>query len=408
MASRTLRLRRNDLRGTSVLILTLLFIEFLDELVYGAREAAWPLVRDELHLDYAQIGLLLSVPPIAATLLEMVFGVMADTGYRRKLVLGGGVAFALSVLLTALSQNFGVLLISFCIFYPASGAFVSLSQATLMDVDPKRHEQNMARWTFAGAVGVFVGPLLLGATGGDWRGVYAGFAVLTIVALLIVSRAAIKENGVSEHTSLLSGMRAALSDLRRFEVLRWLMLLQFADLLGDVLFGYLALYMVDVAGADIATTGLAVVVLTGVGLVGDLLIIPVLERVRGLTYLRYSALVEVFLYAAFLLVPGILPKIVLLGLVGIFNSGWYSVLQAQVYTVMPGRSGSVMTVGNVFGLVGGALPFAVGAAAQAFGLDVAMWLLLLGPLAVLVGIPRTNIESQMTLPTAEQLDGHEE
>lgn len=401
MASKTLRLRLNSLRGIGVFIFTLLFIEFLDELVFGAREAAWPLIRGELHLDYAQIGLLLGVPPVAGTLLEMAFGVMADSGYRRKLILGGGIAFALSLLVTAFSQNFGALLISFCIFYPSSGAFVSLSQATLMDVDPKRHEQNMARWTFAGALGVFVGPLLLGVSGGDWRGLYVGFGALTIVALLIVSRAPIKENGVSEHTSLLLGLRSALRDLRRFEVLRWLTLLQFADLMDDVLFGYLALYMVDVAGADIATAGIAVAVLTGVGLLGDLIIIPVLERVRGLTYLRYSALGELFLYAAFLLVPGIVPKIVVLGLVGSFNSGWYSVLQAQVYTVMPGRSGAVMTVGNVFGLIGGALPFAVGAAAQTFGLDVGMWLLLLGPIALLLGIPRKNVEPQRD-------EGHEE
>ena len=253
MASKPLRLRRNALRGTGVFILTLLLIEFLDELVYGAREAAWPLVRDELHLDYAQIGLLLGVPPVVGSLLEMAFGVLADTGYRRRIILIGGVAFALSALATAVSYEFGVLMLANCLFNPASGAFVSVSQATLMDVDPKRHEQNMARWTFAGAVGVFVGPLLLGATNGDWRGLYAGFAVLTVVALVIVFRAPIKENGVSEQISFLAGLRAAWQDFRRFEVLRWLTLLQFADLLGDVLFSYTALYMVDVAGADIAS-----------------------------------------------------------------------------------------------------------------------------------------------------------
>jgi FSR family fosmidomycin resistance protein-like MFS transporter len=246
----------------------------------------------------------------------------------------------------------------------------------------------MARWTFAGAVGVFVGPLLLGGIGGDWRGLFVVFGVLTLAALLIVARSPIKENGTSgAHSSLLLGLRAALRDLRRFEVLRWLVLLDFADLMLDVLLGYAALYMVDVAGADIATAGIAIAVLTGVGLLGDLLIIPVLERVRGLTYLRYSAAVNLGLYVAFLLVPGILPKIILLALVGLFNSGWYSVLQGQLYTAMPGRSGAVLTVSNVFSLVGGVLPFAIGAAAQAFGLDVAMWLLLLGPIALLIGIP---------------------
>jgi hypothetical protein len=34
-----------------------LLIEFLDELVFGATEAAWPLVRSDLGLNYSQIGL---------------------------------------------------------------------------------------------------------------------------------------------------------------------------------------------------------------------------------------------------------------------------------------------------------------------------------------------------------------
>ena len=42
-------------------IIILLAIEFLDEFVFGAREAAWPLIRDELTLSYGQVGLLLSL-----------------------------------------------------------------------------------------------------------------------------------------------------------------------------------------------------------------------------------------------------------------------------------------------------------------------------------------------------------
>ena len=70
--------------------------------------------------------------------------------------------FAVALLLTALSRDFGLLLVSFVLFYPASGAFVSLSQATLMDLQPSRREQNMARWTLAGSIGVVAGWPLLG------------------------------------------------------------------------------------------------------------------------------------------------------------------------------------------------------------------------------------------------------
>jgi len=98
--------------------------------------------------------MLLGVPGIVGSLVEPFLGILDDAWKRRALVLGGGVVFSLALLLTGLSQGFPLLLLSFILFYPASGAFVSLSQATLVDIDPVRHEHNMARWTFAGSVGV--------------------------------------------------------------------------------------------------------------------------------------------------------------------------------------------------------------------------------------------------------------
>jgi FSR family fosmidomycin resistance protein-like MFS transporter len=125
---------------------------------------------------------------------------------------------------------------------------------------------------------------------------------------------------------------------------------------------------------------------TVVGLVGDFLLIPLLERVRGLSYLRVSAAVVLLLYSAFLLVPGIWPKLALVGALGLLNAGWYSILKGQLYSAMPGQSGSVMAVGNIFGLAAGLLPVALGFTAERFGLQTMMWVLLAAPVALLVGL----------------------
>jgi FSR family fosmidomycin resistance protein-like MFS transporter len=382
------------LHRLAVFSLSLLVVEFLDEFVFGAREAAWPLIRDDLGLSYAQVGLLLGLPNIVANLIEPALGILGDVWKRRVLILGGGVVFALALALTAGSNTFLLLLAAFILFSPASGAFVGLAQATLMDLDPARHEQSMARWTFAGSVGVVAGPLALGAAaalGLGWRGLFAAFAVLTGVVLLIVWRQRFPPSH-SEATAATfrAGLANAVAALRRREVLRWLTLLEFSDLMLDVLLGYLALYMVDVVHVSEAEAGVAVAVWTGVGLAGDLLLIPLLERVAGLRYLRISALIELLLFPAFLLVPGYLPKLLLLGLLGFFNAGWYAILKGRLYSTMPGQSGTVMAVGNVFGLVGGLIPLVVGLVAQQVGLSVTMWALLLGPIALLVGLPRAD------------------
>jgi FSR family fosmidomycin resistance protein-like MFS transporter len=386
-------------RHATIFIFTLLAIEFLDEFVYGAREAAWPLIRDELALSYGQVGLLLSLPALASSVIEPLFGVWADLGQRRTLVLGGGVFFALSLLLTACSQGFALLLLSFVLFYPASGAFVSLAQAVLMDAAPARHEHNMARWVLAGSLGVVLGPVALGGAallGLGWRGLFWCFSGLALFLLALAWRLPFtSERAKSGDGSFRAGMERALRALRRGEVLRWLTLLLFSDLMMDTLLGFLALYFVDVVGVSPAQAGGAVAVWTGVGLLGDFLLIPLLERMPGLRYLRWSVTLELVLFPAFLLAPNAWAKLLLLGLLGFFNAGWYSILKAQLYSAMPGQSGAVLTVSNLFGLLGSLVPLGLGLAAERLGLGTMMWLLLLGPLALLVGLPRQGSETQI-------------
>ena len=81
-------------------------------------------------------------------------------------------------------------------------------------------------------------------------------------------------------------------------------------------------------------------------------------------------------------------KIVFAGILGLFNSGWYAILRGNLYTAMPGQSGTVMAVGMVTGMVGKLIPFGIGLAAERFGLGPAMWILLAGPVALLFGLPR--------------------
>jgi len=346
-------------------------------------------------LTYVEIGLLLSVPGLFSNFIEPIFGILSDVWNRRALILGGGIMFGVAIMLAAISQSFWPLLVAFILLFPASGAFVSLSQAALMDDDPTRHEQNMARWTLAGSLGVVAGPLALGAVvvlGSEWRGlllVLAGLAVLlTAAAWRFPFPNNNGHNEDDEELTFIDGLKNAVRALRRRDVARWLILLQFSDLMLDILYSFLALYFVDVVGVSVEEATLAVAVWTGVGLVGDALLIPLLERMRGLDYLRLSAGIQMGLFPAFLIVEPFGLKLVLLGLLGLLNSGWYAILQAQLYSALPGQSGVALAMNNVGGLAGSLIPMIIGAVAQAAGLDVAIWLMLAGPVALLVGLPR--------------------
>ena len=377
-----------------------LAVELADELVDGAKGAALPLIRHDLGLSYPQIGLLASLPLIVGGLLELPLGVLAGEGRRRGLaILAGGIVFVLTLLGAASARSFAVLLGAFVAFFPASGAFVSLTQAELMDAWPDRQAQVMTRWDLAGSTGAVAGPLLLAAvlaTGGSWRDTYlalAGLAALAWLGLCLRGpqageMAAGPQAGeaaeAAEGQSWRVRGREVLAALRDWGTVRWLVLLQVADLLVDVFTGFLALYLVNVGHLRPAVAALAIAIRLGSALAGDAALIVVLERVGDLTVLRVSAVAAALLYPGFLLVPGIAAKLVLLAVLSAATAPWYPLLQARLYGSLPGRSSVAVTLSSAAGLAGGLGPLAVGLAAQAFGLSWALSGLAAVPLAVLV------------------------
>jgi FSR family fosmidomycin resistance protein-like MFS transporter len=361
--------------------------------VGGSRAAAWPLIRRDLGLSYAQVGLVLAIPGLIGSALDPLIGVLGDTRRRRTLLVGGGAVVAVSVALTAGSTGFWILLAALALGNPATGAFVSLAQATLMDLEPARRERNMARWTLAGSVGWVAGPLALAAAvalGLGWRGMTAALAVAALVLTLATRRIQVTDCYLQEdeEQSLVAGLRRAAAELRRREVLRWLAALEASDLMLDVLHGFLALYFVDVVRTDAVAGGLAVAVWTGAGLLGDALLLILLRRVSGAAYLRWSALAAVAVYPAFLAVPGTAAKLVLVAALGLLNSGWYAIPKARLYAELPERSGTAVALGSVGGLAGAIVPLALGFLAGAFGLGATMWLLLAAPVALLALVRR--------------------
>jgi MFS transporter, FSR family, fosmidomycin resistance protein len=290
-----------------------------------------------------------------------------------------------SAALSSVALGFWTLLVALAIGNPATGAFVSLTQATLMDSAPAQRARNMARWTVAGSVGYVAGPVLVAgaaASGLGWRGLLFLLALPAIPLALAVRPPRVAESPPDWH-----GFVRALRDR---SVLRWLAVLEAADLLLDVFHGFLALYLVDVSGARPVDAALGVAVWTGASFAGDLLLLPVLRRVDGMRYLRVSAALALVAYPSFLLAPGLDVKLVLLVPLGVLGAGWYALPKAALYDALPGRSGAAVAVGGVGGLVGACVPAILGALAGAAGLGTAMWVLLLAPAALLLGVERTS------------------
>lgn len=389
-------------RQIASLSFLLLLIEFFDELNYAISGAALPAIRRDLGLTYAQVGLILGLPTLLSSFIEPALMLLGDTPLRKRLVFGGGVAVMLSLLLIAVTPSFPVLLTAFILGCPASGAFVTLSQATLMDLNPGREPHMMARWTLFGSLGDLIGPLILAAglsLAWGWRWAFLALAGLALLLSLQIWRGSFpdrvtndevaKENPqaglIATVKSLLVNLKSALTNRN---LLRWVGFLLISDLLVDVYTSYLPIYFTDVAGARPATASLVLSLGMLASLAADILLIPLLERFPGRTVVRLSAAAVSIIYPVWLLAPWLWAKISLVLVIKFITLGWYSVLQGEAYASAPERSGAVMAVNSLVGVVGAFFPWLIGWSAGYVGLAAAMWILLLGPFCLTLFVPR--------------------
>ena len=341
------------------------------------------------------------MPLLVGGFLELPLGIVAGPGRRRRLaILGGGIIFVLALLGVASARSFTMLLCAFIAFYPASGAFVSLTQAQIMDAWPDRQAQVMARWDLAGSTGAVAGPLLLImvlASGGSWR---AGYLVLAGIAAFVWLGAYLRgptdpavgppeadTGDEAERQPWQARVLETADALRDWGTLRWVLLIEVADLLVDTFTGFLALYLVDVAHLSPAVAALAIAIRLGAALAGDAALVVIGERAGDLAVLRASAIAATLLYPGFLLVPGIGPKLIVLAALSAVTAPWYPLLQARLYGSLPGRSSVAVTLSSAAGLAGGLGPLAVGLVAQEFGLSWALASLVVVPVAVLLVPP---------------------
>jgi FSR family fosmidomycin resistance protein-like MFS transporter len=382
--------------GLSAGVLTFLLIEFYDELAWTLAAVAIPFIRDDLGLTYAQVGLLLGLPLLVSSLIEPVVLLLGDTPLRSRVMVGGGFVVGGAFALAGGAESFAVIIAAMTLSACASGAFVSLSQAVMIGSHPARENEMMARWTAAGTIGDLLGPAALAAVvalGASWRGSFVVLAAAG-VALAWLLRARLEFPALAGHLSVKSIGGELLENLRGAMRVRglwgWLILLPFSDLMLDVFFGYVAVFLVDVDGMAPATAAISALLWILGFLVGQILLVRLLPRQDGRRLVRLSAAATLPVFALWLSASGLPLRLGLLPALGLLASPWYPVLQGQAYANLPGRPATVAALTSFIGSLGGLMAVAVGVVAGGAGMIGGMMLLALGPLVLVLFTPRSS------------------
>jgi FSR family fosmidomycin resistance protein-like MFS transporter len=165
----------------SLFTATLLSFGLLDEVVSGLPVIGLPLVRDQLRLNYVQIGLLFTISQSATMLLEPLINLLSDRGSKRLWISGGLFGMALSFFLAGSAVSYSVLLLAFVLSGIAGKAAIGLGQGALIDQNPLEGAWVMTRWTLLSGIGDLLAPLTVGI----FAGLHLGWSALCWLASTI-------------------------------------------------------------------------------------------------------------------------------------------------------------------------------------------------------------------------------
>jgi MFS family permease len=368
----------------------LLGVEFINEWFSNLLAAVLPAVRSALGLNYVQVSFLFTLLEGADVLSDGIFGVIGDVWSRRVLITSGTMVAGVGLVLMGVAPGYLVLMLGVILHGFAGGPFVGLSQASLVDTVPGKHEEMMAWWALVGDVGFLLTPLMVAvayAFGVDWRVLFLAGGGLFLAYALFLARVHIPRQGTNEDqegegaeveataVSNLAAIRAAALDAG---LLRWALILPLLDM---PLKAFVVLYFHDVVGFNNALASSTLIVIIVSALAGRVLLPWVLRFVSGVLLLRLSVWFGVVSFALFLLAPFVAVKLVMLALFSLVEADWYPLAKGQAYAAQPTKSGVVLSVTSLLSPITSFLPLLVGVIASQAGLGWGMGALLVGPLA---------------------------
>jgi FHS family glucose/mannose:H+ symporter-like MFS transporter len=366
-------------------------------LVIGLLGPSLPAMVSDLGISYAQAGFfftLLSLGSLFGTSLGAI-----GSDYLPRKVLYGGCVLATSLGLLVLGFMPGYVLIALLIFLVSltGSPMGAVGQSVMLGMFPAKREKYLSLFTFFGAVGSLVAPVVVSlnySASLSWRWPFFEIAALALVLFLALLFVPVPKAGP------VAARQKLLAIVRNRNVLIASVLI-FASVGADLGFSYwLAEYFKRELHASLPLSS-SVVGVYLVGIIAGRILIPVfLKKMSVRANLVMGLGVSLACIIPFILVPSVPLKIALCAVYGFGIGPLFPLLVAQGTREFPTQSGAVTGIlyaslslgGMVFPLVVGMLAGKVGiASAYLFCAAVVAGLLLAVVSWRKPGVPRAPV-----------------
>jgi FSR family fosmidomycin resistance protein-like MFS transporter len=356
----------------------------------GALPSLLPFLKSKFALSYAAAGTILLVANVTSSLIQPLFGYLADRTARRWLLPVSLVLASAGVGLAGWAPSYGALLALVLVGGLGIAAFHPEGYKTAHQVAGDRKATGLAFFSIGGNIGIAVGPpvVTLLVTAFTLRGTLGmlGPGLLTAALTAAVLPTLVPPAATGTAARQVRGGRDMLGAMA---LLVGIVTVRSWAQLGLV--AYVPFLYVDVFGADPRVVGPLLFVFLGAGAVGTLVGGPIADRWGARRYVTYSILAAAPLIVAFLLRQGDWIATALLAATGFALVSSFSVTVALAQAYLPRR------LGTAAGLVVG---FAIGTGGV--GVTLLGWIAdhwgLLTALGLVAGLPVVGFGLALFLP----------
>lgn len=346
----------------------------------GSLPAILPFLRSALDLSYTATGVIVLAANITSSLIQPLFGYLADRSRRRWLLPVSVLLSAVGLGLTGLAPSYGVVLGLVVITGFGVAAFHPEGYRTATVVAGDRKATGVSIFSTGGNIGIAAGPplvtaLLMGFGMPGTLGMLIPGLLVAALLTAVLPTLSIPAPAASAHGAAAAGARTMVGAMG---LLILMVAIRSWTQLGFTTF--MPFYYLDVLHGDPRLVGTMLAIFLGAGAVGTLVAGPIADRVGVRRYVVSVFLLAAPIGAGVLFVEGVLV-FVLLGALGfvLVSTFTVSVVLGQAYLPRHPGMASGLIVGFAIG-AGGVGASALGWVADQWGLAAALWISALIPL----------------------------
>lgn len=356
------------------ILFSLSFCHLLNDLMQSLISALYPMLKEQFHLDFTQIGLITLAFQLTASLLQPTIGAYTD---RRpmpySLAIGMGMTL-IGLILLSIANSYTAVLIAAGLVGTGSAVFHPESSRVARLASGGRYGFAQSLFQVGGNFGQAIGPLLAAfIVLPRGQGSIAWFSLMALAAMLLLAHVGRWYSELLRSTRQVKPSFNHTEPLPRGQVIFYLFLLVLLVFSKNVyaasLSSYFTFYLMERFHLPVRDAQLLLFIFMAANALGTLIGGPISDRI-GRRRMIWFSILGALPFAMLLPYASLFWMIVLTIIIGLIMASAFPAILVYAQQLVPGRVGLIagMFFGFAFGL-GGLGAAALGRIADANGID---------------------------------------